>query len=223
MFKTIFPVEGRMPLVKFKDLDKEIEVKKGTTLLSAAIAADVGLVSECGGRGVCKKCKVMTNGEEVLACQTKIEQDLEVYIPEKSRPKLLKILERGYEEYELELDPMVKNFHLELKPPSLQDNVADTERVKRALERDVKFPIGVLRNLASTLRKNDWKIDVALFGDELISLSWVEYGIALDIGTTTVVATLIDLKNGKTIKTASSVNRQISQERLSGEMSRARL
>ncbi len=199
-----------MPLVKFIDEGKEIKVKRGETLLNAAIAADVGLVSECGGRGICKRCRVKVNGEEVLACQTRVERDIEVEVPEKSKPKILKILEKGYEEYRVELNPIVKSFPLQLKAPNLEDNLADTERVRRALGRQVKFPLDTLRCLASELRKKNWNPDISLFEDEVIALKNVDYGIALDVGTTTVVASLVDLKSGKTVKTASSINKQIS-------------
>ena len=70
--------------IKFKPQKKSIKVAKGTDLLAAAIRAGVMLHASCGGEGLCGKCKVLINKREVLACQTIVESDLEVSVPEQS-------------------------------------------------------------------------------------------------------------------------------------------
>jgi uncharacterized 2Fe-2S/4Fe-4S cluster protein (DUF4445 family) len=71
---------------------KSIEVESGTLLLEAAVLAGVIIDAPCGGRGTCKKCKIKIAGKEVLACQTKVNSDLKVAVPEQSKPTISKVV-----------------------------------------------------------------------------------------------------------------------------------
>ena len=80
--------------VCFREKNLSLEVEEGTTLLQAEIAAGMVPDAPCGGQGKCGKCRVMLNGKEVLACQTKIGEDCEV-LPASKERKHVQILNEG--------------------------------------------------------------------------------------------------------------------------------
>lgn len=244
--------------VNFLPDGKGIEVEEGTTLMKAAEAAGVFINSLCGGKGVCGRCRVQIgNGkikadknsisyltkEEikegyVLACQAKIQDDLEVVIPPESRLEAEQILmERPVVDYSQPekvsvpkiqsdplsfFEPLVQKIYLELQEPSSEDNVSDIERIIRGLRRKTEYhnfeiTLYCLRDLAEILRQNDWKVTVTIARrGEIWRILQVQpgnttdknYGLAIDIGTTTVVAQLIHLKTGNVVGVAGSHNLQ---------------
>lgn len=78
-----------MPTVTFVNLDKQISVTQDTTVLQAARQLGIELTAPCGGNGTCGKCKVKVNGNEMLACQTKVDADMTVELPQKADAKIL--------------------------------------------------------------------------------------------------------------------------------------
>ena len=241
-----------MPKVKFclDEESKEIEVKTGVTLLEAAAKAEIRLNSICGGDGICAGCKVkVTKGEVkaeptillsreevkggyVLACQTKVVEQLEVEVPPESRAEegqilidedaqRFKALTAGEQSYKHE--PLVKKRFFQLPSPNLQDNLADHQRLYREIRRKEEVPtmqmgLKVLSNIQNLLRNNNWGVTVTLGRrggtTEVIQLedgnrTTQNYGVAIDIGTTTVVAHLVDLSNGNTLGAEARYNSQI--------------
>lgn len=212
-----------------------VEVQDGQSILDAAVAAGVQINSVCGGKGSCGKCIVIVDGpvdseerklsaEEYalgyrLACQTAVRGDISVFIPEEAQVSEHQILahyrERSVDEY----SPLTEVRKLDLPAPSLDDNLADLERVSCALnEPELFVPLPLLRALPSTLREGGWQLSVMLSRQDgsarLLSLEKgskgiSNYGMAVDIGTTTVVAELLDLNTGKTVAQASDYNRQL--------------
>lgn len=78
-----------MPTVTFENHGKQICVAPDTTVLQAAQQLGIELAAPCGGNGTCGKCRVTANGEEVLACQTKIDTDLVVELPQQTQANIL--------------------------------------------------------------------------------------------------------------------------------------
>ena len=133
--------------VHFLPADISVEVEEGATIAEAAQRVDVFINNLCGGEGVCGRCRVQVlrgraEAEEhaksffspdeitkgyVLACQTRIHDDLEVVIPPESRMEDSKIMIGGatQETGMMELRPIVKKIYLELPPPTSEDNVPD--------------------------------------------------------------------------------------------------
>jgi len=162
----------------------------------------------------------------VLACQTPVHDDLEIVIPPESRMEDSKIMIGGATEEtgKTELKPIVKKIYLELPPPTSEDNVPDIERISRELRKQFgwhAFDIGLdcLQNLSDKLRQNDWKITVTLArkGDgyrilkiDPLDTSEANYGVAVDVGTTTVVVQLVDLNTGRLIGSEGCHNQQAS-------------
>src|SRR3954451_24395104 len=198
---------------------KETRVPAGTTLFDGASWNGVAIDSTCGGHGTCKKCKVRVaagdqavssvdprafSTEELkagwrLACRAHASEDLVVEVPPlQTRPKAALA---GVGRHVI-LRPAVQKRYLELTEPTLEDQASDLERVLGAMD-DVepRVPLEVVRGLGRTLRDADWKVTAVLCDDLLIDVeagdtSSVRHAIAFDLGTTTVVATLLDLETG---------------------------
>lgn len=225
--------------ILFKPDGKKVAVRKGQTVLDAAIKAGLHVDSLCGGHGECGKCKVkVSNGsisivrskflssEEMaegycLACQTIVEDDLEVFIPEESRAGLDQILTRSEPARLRKIEPVVKKIYLELPKPSLSDNVSDIARIRRAAikaREPLHVDLDILQQSVSVLRRADWKVTVTIAEldgrEELIGVSPGDtaernFGLAVDIGTTTIVVELVDLIKGAVIDTSAEYNKQM--------------
>jgi uncharacterized 2Fe-2S/4Fe-4S cluster protein (DUF4445 family) len=226
-------------VVSFKPENKRATVQKGDTILNAAVAADVFINSVCGGMGKCGKCKVQVRGEVeardsdllsdyekkdnmYLACETSVAGDLEVYIPEISRAAKHQILTKSKEIKIESLAPLTRKFRLTLPAPSLENNVSDLERMKKGLEdlgiKNAEMGMNLLRRTARILRDNYWDVSATIseieYGCEIINIEPKDeqqkhFGLAIDIGTTTVVVSLIDLNTGEIISSKSNYNKQI--------------
>jgi len=119
------------------------------------------------------------------------------------------------------LDPLVQKYCLKLDPPGMVDNRADVERLKDALAQltgEVEIPLELMRSLPDICRSKDWEITVAMgWKEDGAGLLAIEpgdtrkrnFGLAVDIGTTTVVVYLVDLISGKTLGSVSGYNDQI--------------
>jgi len=219
----------------FKPEEKEVSVERGTRLLEAIIEAGVDINSSCGGKGTCKKCKVIIEGPTEtdskckidpelmgkgyrLACQTYVAGDITVFVPEEARMLGHQIME-GHGAHGLgSLSPLTRSMTVDLAPPDLVNNLADLERLARYLDPEegrLSIPLDVLRELPSLLRSSGWRLPLVKEDEEsgggIVDIGQSEgcnFGVAVDIGTTTVVLSLIDLLSGKTMATASEYNRQ---------------
>ena len=114
------------------------------------------------------------------------------------------------------LRPAVQKRYVELEEPSLEDQASDLERVLAAMDDlELHVPLDVVRTLGTTLRASDWKVTAVVCDDTLIDVepgdtSAARYAIAFDLGTTTVVATLLDLETGLPKAVKSILNGQQS-------------
>jgi len=223
--------------IDMQPIGRRIEVKEGTSILKAAQAAGVGLVSLCGGEGWCQSCRVRIaegqvsplsateqaylSDEEIaagyrLACQTLPLSDLRVDIPPESLSTPQRLQVEG-QETDVALSPIVQVVDLEISPPGLQDLRPDAQRVLDALDAN-GFPgayieLPLLESLSDILRDNHWSVRAALRKDEVIGVlpaSSSIYGIAVDIGTTKVALYLVDLLSGEVVEKAGEMNPQIA-------------
>jgi uncharacterized 2Fe-2S/4Fe-4S cluster protein (DUF4445 family) len=170
----------------------------------------------------------------ILACQGRVESDLVVEVPPETRltgvpehvvgevpflADVSKLAGRG-----IRLAPLVRKTCLQLPPPSLEDNVSDLQRLEQSLGKAIgskNFQMGlkVTRRLPELLRKADWKV-TAVTGHrgpltEIIDVEAGDTGrrnfcVAADIGTTTVVCHLVDLRDGQTLGRVAKYNSQAS-------------
>jgi len=225
--------------VTFLPRSLTVTVEEGTTVLEAAFSAGILMNSVCGGKGTCGKCRVLISGSfdspcshsiserdwgsgYRLACKTRITGNVEVIIPEEAEIASHQILTTYFAGKIDELTPLSTARYLELSPPTLADSIGDMERIGRALgtsARELKGSLRSLKALPNVLRESGWKVTAVLDDSSrprvLIDVkpgdaSSRNYGIALDIGTTTVVLSLIDLADGRDIAQTSDYNKQIA-------------
>lgn len=170
----------------------------------------------------------------VLACQTVALSDLIIEIPEDSKLTLgdkiaitkAGILPELLTELGGTLSPLVRYIDLDLSPPTITDNIADLERLNRSLTENgvesLRYSYKFIKDLSSSLRTYNWSIRVhyadclgcraGLPSFETLFISdrnRKRYGVAVDIGTTTVVVYLVDLDTGNVIDIGSTYNSQI--------------
>lgn len=228
-------VEASVMVRKFKlkilPSNKTIEVNENETVLEALLKNGVYIENVCGGKGICGKCavKVLNGtlsgptmrekqwqsilGSNVrLSCQAKLLSDSEIELAETSIKAKIKILTWS-KNTNFIFSPSIKKRAIKLRKPTLEDNTADLERILEAINMK-QFDPKLLESLSDLLWKSDFHVDAILFEDELIDLlphsdeSHI-YGIAFDIGTTTVVGYLYDLIDGKMVSVKSLYNSQI--------------
>jgi uncharacterized 2Fe-2S/4Fe-4S cluster protein (DUF4445 family) len=208
---------------------------EGTTVFNAANWAGLPIDSTCGGRGTCGKCRVrliegagavteadhrylsadeLTEGWR-LSCRMPVHGDCVAEVPRLMTSPKAALL--GYGQHVL-LDPNVLKIHLQLETPTLEDQRSDLARLTTALDdegHEVRVDPAVWRAMPLILRASDFDITVVLVGDELIAIEpgdttgWA-YGLALDIGTTTVVGAILNLKTGAVEAVKSALNAQAS-------------
>jgi uncharacterized 2Fe-2S/4Fe-4S cluster protein (DUF4445 family) len=154
-----------------------------------------------------------------LACQSLIHGDVVVFIPEESRKKR-QVIRKEATDRNIKLLPAVKKFYIELKPASLHDSLGDFERVAAELKKKFKLnnlviDYPVLLELQNVTRKGGWKITVSVWKDkEIIDVEPGKvdngYGLAVDVGTTTVAGYLCDLKTGEVVASSAMMNPQVA-------------
>jgi uncharacterized 2Fe-2S/4Fe-4S cluster protein (DUF4445 family) len=207
--------------VIFRPANKEIETDGTKTILELARSLDLEIKSLCGGMGQCRQCKVNIEGMgEVLACQTRPDKDLKVNISVQEKQSAGKFASFNYLQKISQIVPFTYKIYLELNPPSLDDNQDDLSRLKKHLLQkniDVHILLKVLRKLSDVLRKSDWKATVTVATgrrDEIIEIEpgkiESNFGLAIDVGTTTVAVALINLLSAEVIDVENGYNKQVS-------------
>lgn len=212
---------------------KTARVPAGTTLFNAAHWAGLPIESTCGGRGTCGKCGVRVVSGHVetsladhrhladklddgwrLSCQAEIAEPIVCDVPRLM--KMPKAATMGVGRFVL-LEPNVVKLHLELPPPSLEDHRSHLHRVLDAVEEagySRSFDWEVLPRVAEAMRR-ETDVTATLVGEYLVDLEPGDttdrvFGVSFDIGTTTCVCTLVDLRNGAAAAVASTINHQVS-------------
>lgn len=153
-----------------------------------------------------------------LGCSATVHGDLLIYVPESSRAGK-QVVSKAAREIHIELNPGVKQYCIKVDEPTLDDVMADAERVQQALAdayglQNLQYDIHALRNLSQTLRAGNWEITLSIWMDkEIIRVrpgrKTSGYGFAFDIGTTTIAGYLCDLETGSVIETFSTMNPQV--------------
>jgi uncharacterized 2Fe-2S/4Fe-4S cluster protein (DUF4445 family) len=211
--------------------DRPVRVPRGVTLFDAASWNGIAIDSTCGGHGTCKKCRVRFKAEPPLptsldlraytaqeirdgwrlACRTPATSDADIEVPPlTTRPKAATV---GVGRQVI-LRPAVRKRYLELAEPSLADQATDLERVLAGLtDLDPAADLAVLRTLGTILRQSDFKVTAVVADETLIAIEPGDttgraFGLAFDLGTTTVVATLLDLTTGTPVAVESMLNKQ---------------
>lgn len=228
--------KSKLVKVSFEPDGTEVFVPAGTLLSKAAAAAGMPVETPCGGVGTCAKCRVIVSGaceapdasearrlsaEDIaagirLSCRTKVTGELRVTIPESSRSMVQKILSAGVLR-DCAVMSGVSKVYCELRPPTLEDERAEFERLADYLTaRDIKLRpnLRIARSLSRVLKESQYRVTAVVYDDELISVEPGDttsqcYGIAYDLGSTTIVGYLMDLSTGGDLAVAAVMNPQM--------------
>jgi uncharacterized 2Fe-2S/4Fe-4S cluster protein (DUF4445 family) len=232
LLETMAPSDGtERAHLRFEPEGAEVRVPSGTPVFDAASWNGIAIDSTCGGHGTCKKCRVRVVDGEVpvssvdpraftpdelrdgwrLACRAPARGELVIDVPPlETRPKAALV---GVGRHVI-LRPAVQKRHLVLTEPSMEDQRSDFQRVQDALEDlEPRAELPVLRTLGKVLRGANFNVTAVVCDDLLIDVEPGDttarrFAIAFDLGTTTVVATLLDLETGTPAAVRSMLNRQ---------------
>ncbi len=238
-----------------ENINATITVPTGTLLSDVARQAGVEIGQPCGGQGRCGRCAIqITRGSVrqrsalrlsqealeqgfVLACQSVVEGDVDVFVPPQEKIERKLTTDRVAAEvsvpadYEYHIHQTIHRIGLQLKEPSMDDQIDDWSRLQTALRlqgqyENVTASLPTLQTIGNSLREKDWEVTAVLERDprdsanpaRLVAL-WPglvdEYsplwGIAVDIGTTTVSLWLVDLVNGQVKAQVAEYNGQIAR------------
>ena len=222
--------------IKIISHDKTIKAAKNELLADKIQESGIYLSSYCNKRGLCGKCFVEivdgrlsppTKKEDFLlkqkklsknhrlACLYKIKGDLKINIPQESLIQETPILTTGLQQ-QLLIDPAIKKYHLQLTKPKISAPDSFAELFKTYLrKRNLIFPLNLLKKLPDILEGNRYDITAVTHKEnEILNVeqgdtTTYNFGIAIDIGTTTLVVQLVDLNTGETIDTSTAMNSQV--------------
>jgi uncharacterized 2Fe-2S/4Fe-4S cluster protein (DUF4445 family) len=224
--------------VVFHPSGRRTRIEPGRSVLDAAREAGESIESICGGKQTCGKCKVQVSGpvspfspQEAkfvtekekkdgyrLACATQIYGNVQAYLPEESR-MTAPLIQKGFRQISCHLNPAVKRYSIALTPPTLQDPRGDFDRLQKTLTdefglRDLTIEPMLLSSLPKILRTNHWKVNVFVWMDQKVldirsAQNGEFYGLAIDIGTTTVALYLCNLEDGAIAAMDAMVNPQL--------------
>ena len=217
--------------LRFEPSGRQVRVPAGVSVFDAASWNGIAIDSTCGGHGTCKKCKVrMLDGAAApsaldirafspdelrdgwrLACRVLADADARIDVPPlATRPKAATV---GVGRQVI-LRPAVQKRYLELGEPSLADQRSDIERILDGVDDlELRPDLHAVRVAGRALRAADFKVTAVIVDEVLIDVQPGDtsarlFGIAFDLGTTTVVATLLDLSTGTPVAVASALNQQ---------------
>lgn len=224
-----------MPQIIFEPISKRLDVPEGISIHEASRQLGNIITSLCGGKKKCGKCKIQVvkskkpipppSPEEVkilpatdiergirLACCVPVVGDMRVFIPEEARVKAAKILEDGTS-VEVKLLPAVQKEIIQVEEPRLERIKSDLQRLLDRLPGASQFSLDLLRQLPKVLRECKHQITVTRLDSKILSIQSGDttqqfYGLAVDIGTTTVVGYLINLRVGQIAAIHSILNPQ---------------
>ncbi len=236
--------------IQFKPLDKTVKVEAGTSLLEATAKAGIVIPSICGGDGICGRCKmcikegtvggdvtVLLTREEiqqgvVLACQAYVQSDLVVEIPEETRSgervqidedaQRFRAVHPGTVQREFPKVPLVTKIFLKLEQPTLENNLADCQRVERMIEKatgitSMQTGLKILQRLPHILRDSNFGVTATIGrrGDiaEIMNIESGNsanrnYMVIVDVGTSTIVVHLVDVVKMTTVDAQACFNSQ---------------
>ena len=218
--------------IHFLPSGQKAAFEDGTNIRDAALELGIIIESTCAGIGTCAKCKVKMEGgvsplSEVerqllapyelakgmrLSCQARLTGDAVCVVPQESQIFGMQIMTEG-RRGRFPLNPDLRKKVASLPEPSIGDKYFDFSVLLRELNLPPQTDLGTIRDLPFLLRDNNFTVTAVMDGERLVTVEPGDttghlYGVAVDIGTTTVVAKLIDLTTGEGQGIASALNAQ---------------
>jgi len=153
-----------------------------------------------------------------LGCQAILLGDIAIDVPASSQVHK-QVVRKPHEAHDVQINPETHAYFVEVAKPDMHDPSGDLERLQSALRRDwelndLTVSLSALQELQSALRKGDWQVTAAIRSNGEIVAVWPGlktklYGVAIDVGSTTIAAHLCDLASGDVLTSAGQMNPQI--------------
>lgn len=153
-----------------------------------------------------------------LSCSTQVMGDLVIDVPATSQVHR-QVVRKAADARPITLNPVVHLHYVEVRQPDMHDPAGDLQRLLEALDREWKFgplraDLAVLQKLQAALRQGDWRVTVAVHGGTQLIGVWPGFhdrifGLAVDVGSTTIAAHLCDLESGEVVASSGAMNPQI--------------
>lgn len=223
--------------VVFMPDSKEVWVMSGSKIADALLAASIPIAMPCGGHGRCGKCLVQVKGsvskptdQELaligarpeglrLACMTKIDGDVEIIVPYGSRASVQRIASKGKACGAYRFDPAIVKFYLGgdkdsnswkrieslgIRTEDITLCMINKGYLDQTLSNDPRWKLGLHSDATVVVIQDE------IAGFEAGNTSSQCYGVAIDIGTNTIVCSLVDLLDGSELATVAGVNPQVA-------------
>jgi len=221
--------------VKVSNGDKvsSIEVEDGVSLLEAVSKIkDMHIDASCGGKGTCGKCKVKVLKGELpkpslseskflsskeleegyrLSCMVPVIGNIDVLVNSINESSNILTEHKGFSG---KLNSIIKKKYLTLSQPSLDDQRSDLLRILESIPlKNPQVSLSLRQNIPALIRESEYSITAVFSSDTLLGVEKgntedFNYGIAIDIGTTTIAAYLVDMNTGDVVDTISGLNSQ---------------
>jgi len=225
--------------IVFQPIGTRVEVSAGSTVLEAGREAGLILAANCGGNGLCGRCRVTVLGENIpaptgaecralskeeietgqrLACRAHLNGNAAVHIPRTTLGNQQRLQLDGRTR-SVRVDACVRRHDIDAFAPTLKDSVSDFERITQVLNSELggntnwHATTRLIRDLSRLARESNWKLTVFTRGDELIGCCEAgkrPLGVAVDIGCTKIAAYLLDLETGDQLAACGIPNPQIT-------------
>ena len=153
-----------------------------------------------------------------LSCSAQVLGDLVIDVPPESQVHR-QLVRKGVEARAMARDPVVRPYYVEVQRPDMHDPSGDLRRLKDALEFEWRLSgldcdVRALQQLQQALRQGNWAVTVALHQGRQILAVWPGFrdrifGMAVDVGSTTIAAHLCDLGSGDVVASSGIMNPQI--------------
>ncbi len=213
------------------------KASSGETYLDVAQRAGFDIAATCGGRGRCRSCRikilegdvpppgitdqVQLGHDEVherfrLSCQTRVIADSAILLAPPRTETGHKILAAGELASGVRLDSGIEKRHVQAAAPDDEnDQTSDWDEIRAVFGDGLTggIPIEILRRLPGLLREKSGSLTVTAFNGEVIAIepgntTAHKYGMAFDIGTTSIVGSLLDLDSGEELASVGGINPQ---------------
>jgi len=195
----------------------QVEVVEGSFAKEGFISSTSHLSEKSTDEKICHQNGRLKSGNR-LSCQAKILGDVKIDVPASSQVHQ-QVVRKDFEAHPVELDPLIHLYFTQVDKPDLRNPQGDLQRLLNVLESDwgltgLECDLGVLQSLQPTLRDGNWQVTVAIHNGTSIIAIWPGlqdhiYGVAVDVGSTTIAIHLCDLSNGEVLASAGAMNPQI--------------
>lgn len=227
---TVSVMRGTNLLIAAKKAGINIESPCGAHGTCGKCAVKI-ISGACGMHDDSHLSQELKDAGYMLACQIKVKNDMTIEVPNFSRLTRHKVvLSSKRTKFNRENDyfaknkinPICKKYFVKLEKPDLSDSLNDLDRLKAVLSREhglnnVDIGLSCLRGLPDTVREGNWEVTITIAEisrkSEIVRIESGRsirpiYGLAVDIGTTTVVVNLLDTEKGRIIDKAGTYNQQ---------------